>query len=82
VRVVNYKGAKLRWVGAFVRALFCTIFPVGLFWVIVSSSNRSVQDVVMRTNVIYDWVIGIPGLKSARPTVRTAPTAEDQGSTE
>ena len=62
VRVVNFRGEKVRWVGAFVRALFCTFFPVGLFWVIVSGANRSVQDVVMRTNVIYDWVIGIPGL--------------------
>lgn len=62
VRVVNRKGDKVRWSGAFVRALFCTVFPFGLLWVIVSGANRSVQDLVLRTNVIYDWVIGIPGL--------------------
>lgn len=72
VRVVNFRGDKVRWVGAFVRALFCTFFPVGLFWVIVSGANRSVQDVVLRTNVIYDWVIGIPGL-SSKPTTPARP---------
>ena len=62
LRVVNFRGERPRWIGAFLRALFCTIFPVGLFWAIVSGANRSVQDVVLRTSVIYDWVIGIPGL--------------------
>ena len=62
LRVVDRRGAHPRWWGALVRALFCTVFPIGLFWVIISGANRSVQDVVLRTSVIYDWVIGIPGL--------------------
>lgn len=62
LRVVNHRGERMRWAGAFVRALFCTLFIPGIFWVIVSGANRSVQDVVLRTSVIYDWVIGIPGL--------------------
>lgn len=68
LRVVNFRGQRMRWWGAFVRALFCTLFVPGLFWVIVSGANRSVQDVVLRTSVIYDWVIGIPGLRRAIPT--------------
>jgi uncharacterized RDD family membrane protein YckC len=72
VRVVNFRGEKVRWVGAFLRALFCTFFPIGLFWVIVSGANRSVQDVVLRTSVIYDWVIGVPGLNRKPPTPRDA----------
>ena len=68
VRVVNFRGERLRWAGALIRALFCTAFPIGLLWVIVSGANRSVQDVVLRTNVIYDWVIGIPGLSRKPPT--------------
>ena len=67
LRVVNHRGDRLRWAGAFVRALFCTLFVPGLFWVIISGANRSVQDVVLRTSVIYDWVIGIPGLRRAIP---------------
>lgn len=75
LRVVNHRGERIRWAGAFLRALFCTIFIPGLFWVIISGANRSVQDVVLRTSVIYDWVIGIPGLSSKagspRPTGRS-----------
>ena len=49
------------WV-AFLRAAFVIALPVGLFWVLVSGANRSVQDVVLRTSVIYDWVVGTPTL--------------------
>lgn len=70
LRVVNFRGRRVRWPGAFVRALFCTLFVPGLLWVIVSGTNRSVQDVVLRTSVIHDWVVGIPGLtgKPVPPT--------------
>jgi uncharacterized RDD family membrane protein YckC len=61
LRVVNFRGRHPRWIGSFLRAAFCTIFPLGLLWVIVSGANRSVQDVVLRTSVIYDWVVTIPG---------------------
>jgi hypothetical protein len=49
---------RLRVVGALVRALFCVIFPIGLAWVLVSRENRSLQDVVLRTSVVYDWLGG------------------------
>jgi uncharacterized RDD family membrane protein YckC len=62
LRVVNRKGEHPGWLLALVRAMFCTLFPVGLIWVVASKSNRSVQDTVLRTNVIYDWVVGIPWL--------------------
>jgi uncharacterized RDD family membrane protein YckC len=55
LRVVNVRGRKLHWVGAALRAVFCTTVPIGLFWAVVSNQNRSVQDVVLRTSVIYDW---------------------------
>jgi uncharacterized RDD family membrane protein YckC len=55
LRVVSYRGDRMRLAGAFVRALFCTFFPVGLLWIAVSRQNRSVQDTVLRTSVIYDW---------------------------
>ena len=62
LRVVNFRGEHQRWGGAAVRSLFCTTFPIGLLWVIVSGANRSVQDVVLRTSVIYDWPSGMPTL--------------------
>ncbi|MFY9231457.1 MAG: RDD family protein [Candidatus Nanopelagicales bacterium] len=63
LRVVNRKGAHPGWFLSLARALFCTIFPIGLIWVALSRRNRSVQDMVLRTSVIYDWVVGIPWLK-------------------
>ena len=55
IRVVNYRGKVMRLGGAATRAAFCLGFMPGLFWVIVSDQNRSLQDTVMRTSVIYDW---------------------------
>jgi uncharacterized RDD family membrane protein YckC len=56
LRVVNSKDERLRVPRALLRAFFCAVFPIGVLWVAVSSRNRSVQDVVLRTSVIYDWV--------------------------
>ena len=55
LRVVNFRGERMRWAGSVLRAVFCTVFPIGLLWVLVSPQNRSVQDVFLRTSVIYDW---------------------------
>jgi uncharacterized RDD family membrane protein YckC len=55
LRVVSFRGRRLRLTGSFVRAAFCACFPIGIMWVAVSRENRSVQDVVLRTSVIYDW---------------------------
>lgn len=55
LRVVGPFG-RVRIPGAFVRAVLCVIFPIGLAWVLVSRHNRSLQDVVLRTSVVYDWL--------------------------
>lgn len=55
LRVVNFRGQRVHLVGAVARSAFCTVFPIGLFWCAISKQNRSVQDVVIRTSVIYDW---------------------------
>lgn len=60
LRVVNFRGRRLTWPGAFLRACFCVYFPIGLLWVLISRQNRSLQDTVMRTSVIYDWITGQP----------------------
>jgi uncharacterized RDD family membrane protein YckC len=52
--VTDHRGARLGWARSVLRALFCVILPIGLLWVLVSSQNRSVQDVVLRTSVVYD----------------------------
>jgi uncharacterized RDD family membrane protein YckC len=55
LRVVNHDGRRLHPLAAFVRAALYAIFPIGLLWVLVSGQNRSLQDLVVRTSVIYDW---------------------------
>ncbi len=73
LRVVSFRGVRMLWAGALVRAAFCVLFPIGLFWTAVSRQNRSVQDVVLRTSVIYDWVT--QGPSSTRPVLSpTDPT--------
>ena len=57
LRVVNYRGARLRLPAALLRAVTYAVFPIGLLWVAVNRENRSLQDVVLRTSVIYDWTL-------------------------
>lgn len=54
LRVVNGRGGRVRTPRALLRAIFCVGFPVGLLGS-VTSSRRSLQDLVLRTSVIYDW---------------------------
>jgi uncharacterized RDD family membrane protein YckC len=55
LRVVNRRGQRLHLLVSLVRAVLYVIFPIGLLWVLVSGHNRSLQDLVVRTSVIYDW---------------------------
>ena len=55
LRVVGWRGRRLRPVGALLRAVLCVLFPIGLFWIAFSRGNRSVQDVLLRSSVVYDW---------------------------
>jgi uncharacterized RDD family membrane protein YckC len=55
LRVVDRAGHLLRPPRAILRALLYVLFPAGLLWVLVSRSNASVQDLLVRTAVLYDW---------------------------
>ena len=57
LRVVNSRGEPLGWARSVIRAGFCVLLPIGLYWSVVSSTNRSVQDCMLRTSVVYDWSI-------------------------
>jgi len=61
LRVLTNRHRMLRWAHSFVRALFCVFFPIGLAWVIFSPMRRSLQDVVLRTTVVYDWHVVAEG---------------------
>ena len=57
LRVVNFRGEPVRWAGSVVRSAFCVVLPIGLYWAVLSPKDRSVQDAVLRTSVIYDWTV-------------------------
>jgi len=39
---------------AFVRAVFCVALPIGLLCGVLAD-RRSLQDLLLRTLVVYDW---------------------------
>jgi uncharacterized RDD family membrane protein YckC len=55
LRVVDKRTSRLRPVTSLVRAVLCVVFPVGLAWCAIDAKNRSVQDLLLGTSVIYDW---------------------------
>ena len=55
LRVLGRGGRPLGFVGAALRAGFVALLPIGVAWVVVSRRNRSVQDLVLGTSVVYDW---------------------------
>jgi uncharacterized RDD family membrane protein YckC len=55
LRVVDNSGHRLSLVMALLRSIVCVAFPIGILWVAISLGNRSVQDVLLRTSVVYDW---------------------------
>jgi uncharacterized RDD family membrane protein YckC len=55
LRVVSTHGGHVGAFRAGVRALFYVVFPLGLAWCAGGPAHRSVQDVLLRTAVVYDW---------------------------
>jgi hypothetical protein len=54
LRVLSSRFELLGWIRSFLRAVACVVFPVGLLWSAVSAQRHSLQDVVLRTVVVYD----------------------------
>jgi uncharacterized RDD family membrane protein YckC len=54
LRVLSVGHGLLGWTRSVLRALACVVFPVGLLWCAVSRTRLSVQDVVLRSVVVYD----------------------------
>ncbi|HSF35508.1 MAG TPA: RDD family protein [Nocardioides sp.] len=56
LRVTSRNGALLGIFRAFVRAVTCALFPVGLLWCAVDRDRRSLHDLALRSSVVYDWL--------------------------
>jgi uncharacterized RDD family membrane protein YckC len=57
LRVTTTRGNRLPPVRAVVRAAATLFFPIGVLWAAVSPRQVSIQDIVLRTCVIYDWTV-------------------------
>ncbi len=55
LRVITSGHRLVRWPLAFIRAVLCVLFAFGLLWSAVDRRRRSLQDIVLRTEVVYDW---------------------------
>ncbi|MEV0947020.1 RDD family protein [Rhodococcus sp. NPDC049939] len=55
LRVVSRNGELIGWPRAFLRAVLYVMFGFGLLWAAVDRRRRSVQDILLRTAVVYDW---------------------------
>lgn len=53
LRVVGLRAARVSLPVAVLRAIACVVFPIGLAFVAVDKRRRSVQDVALRTRVVY-----------------------------
>jgi uncharacterized RDD family membrane protein YckC len=54
LRVRGMSGRPLGWKRSAIRAAFCVMLPVGLFWCLVSRRRLSLQDILLRSVVVYD----------------------------
>lgn len=60
LRVERLDGGGLGFGLALLRAALCAAVPIGLFWSLVSRESASVQDLLVRTKVVYDWRPRVP----------------------
>lgn len=60
LRVVDAANNPPHVARALVRATLCASVPIGLLWVAVSRTNRSMHDFLTRTSVVYDWGRHVP----------------------
>lgn len=60
LRAVRKDGSRIHHGRAFLRALICAAFPIGLAWCAIDRERRAIHDLVLGTAVLYDWRRQIP----------------------
>ncbi len=78
VSVVARRGRRPRLATAFLRAAFCATVPLGLLWCAVSRTNRSLQDILLGTRVVYDWIPRPTVVPALRPPAVPAPRSSPE----
>jgi uncharacterized RDD family membrane protein YckC len=64
LRVLTREGTRLPFRRAFARALLCATFYPALVWVLFSRHNFGLEDLAVRSQVVYDWKDRPPPLPS------------------
>ena len=81
LRVRTMADDRVDGVRAVVRAVLCAIAPLLLVWCAISKQQRSVQDLIVGTHVVYDWG-GSPPRSASDDAVRVgvdvAPPVADE----
>ncbi len=67
LRLLGPGGVDIHTARAFLRAVTCVAFPLGLFWSAVSKRNASLQDLLFGTSVVYDWHMRVPVARADPP---------------
>ena len=60
LRVHTRHGENLGLWLAGLRSAFSVVFALGLLWSIISTKNKSLQDMVLGTEVVFDWAPLLP----------------------
>ena len=60
LRVQSKRGNTLGLGLAALRSLLSVVFALGLAWALVSRKNKSVQDILLGTEVVFDWAPLLP----------------------
>jgi len=60
IRILGRRGRRVRAPVALARAVLYVVFPIGLLWCLVNRRQHSLQDVLLRTSVVYDWMPHLP----------------------
>jgi uncharacterized RDD family membrane protein YckC len=60
LRVLGRQESQLRVGQAVLRAIACVVLPIGLLWTPFSRKSSSLQDILARTRVVYDWSRSAP----------------------
>jgi uncharacterized RDD family membrane protein YckC len=66
LQVVNRDAGRVGLTRAFARAALCAAFPLGLLWCVVDPRRRSLQDLALRTSVVYNWLPRAAGVPADR----------------
>ena len=64
--MVDRRAARLGWARSTLRAAAYVVFPLGLGWAVVDKHNRSLQDLLLASAVIYDWIPRVPTTGATR----------------